>query len=787
MASRVIGITGGMGAGKTTLADRLVKKVGATLVSIDTIRRTIGGSDPDHFEALWEKVSESTRTEAQRQVQAAEGLVVLEWARLIEDGYLDMVDGVIVVHCNDIERMARLQGGDLSNAQIDARLKRQMPTSEIITLLEQYGKPYQLVDTTAGLIDDNIEKAYELCADDYDPATSFCLFRIPRHGGRVIWEITNTCNYGCRYCIFSSTSRPQADELSTAKIYETIDGLKECGFTHLKITGGEPFTRPDLMDILKYARQQNFRTDLSTNAAFITAEVVQELASLKLDMVHVSLDGHTQELQEAIRGKRTYTPTINGLKHLVDNGIYVRIGCVLYRNNQNEMRAITEFCFELGCNEVIYSLMEPVGRMRNRPAMLCDRPISEMKAEIEALRAEFSGRIKVNGNFAETVKEGCGACPGGERFLFIDHKGRISPCTWVAERRPTYIAEKTLHDHTLREILEDRENTSFRHLVTGLTRSGLDRCPMQIVPQFAEAEFIASLFEGDLIANLQRGGRYSKASPVYAFATENIGGYLNFLDFSGKDVLTVGASGDQLINVCMAGAKSVVNFDVNLLAKYMAELKLAALHTFGISEFQNFLLLMEHDRYQICRDGLSLSARYFFDSAYKFFNMDGSAMRHSALFRKQQSGERIALNNPYLANIDAYAKAQTACHKLEVKWNTLTAEEMAQTEDSYDTILLSNLSDYAHHMYDSDYLEEFRSKIVTPMAKRLRPGGQMILGYVFDAYNMNGSNVRSRINDSEARHKAFGHYADGVYTEIEIQSAWEDNNKDIILLWEKKA
>ena len=35
----------------------------------------------------------------------------------------------------------------------------------------------------------------------------FCLFRIPENGGRVLWEITNTCNYNCSYCIFSSETK----------------------------------------------------------------------------------------------------------------------------------------------------------------------------------------------------------------------------------------------------------------------------------------------------------------------------------------------------------------------------------------------------------------------------------------------------------------------------------------------------------------------------------------------------------------------------------------------------
>ena len=72
--------------------------------------------------------------------------------------------------------------------------------------------------------------------DEFDPQTSLCLFRIPKKTGRVIWEVTNTCNYGCRYCIFSSTSRLHKDELDTQKVFEVIDQLQDNGFTQVKIS-----------------------------------------------------------------------------------------------------------------------------------------------------------------------------------------------------------------------------------------------------------------------------------------------------------------------------------------------------------------------------------------------------------------------------------------------------------------------------------------------------------------------------------------------------------------------
>lgn len=138
----------------------------------------------------------------------------------------------------------------------------------------------------------------------------FCLFRIPENGGRVLWEITNTCNYYCSYCIFSSEAKKYEDELTTDEVKRTIKDLKENNFTYIKFTGGEPFTRKDMTEILKYASELGFDMDISTNASLITDEIAKELKNIKFPMVHVSLDGHDKETHEYVRGKNTFERTL---------------------------------------------------------------------------------------------------------------------------------------------------------------------------------------------------------------------------------------------------------------------------------------------------------------------------------------------------------------------------------------------------------------------------------------------------------------------------------------------
>jgi MoaA/NifB/PqqE/SkfB family radical SAM enzyme len=292
---------------------------------------------------------------------------------------------------------------------------------------------------------------------------SFCLFRIPEVGKRAIWQISNVCNYNCSYCIFASGSKRIEGELNTDQALKTVDQLYDLGYTHLKITGGEPFIRKDLGDIIKRAKSYGMNVDVSTNASLITKEKALNMAKAGLDMMHVSLDGHTKELQENLRGDKTYQRTLDGLKCLTDAKIYTRIGTVIYRDNDTKLKEIIEFSYNRGADEIAISIMEPSGRIAGDDTLKTKRSLEDMCSEIELLKEEFEGRIKVHYNFKTEVDGNCinnfknnnnnTLCPGGDKFIYIDNFGRVAPCTWVVENDPSYYSMSTLKTKSLKEIL----------------------------------------------------------------------------------------------------------------------------------------------------------------------------------------------------------------------------------------------------------------------------------------------------------------------------------------------
>ena len=77
-------------------------------------------------------------------------------------------------------------------------------------------------------------------------------------------------------------------------------------------------------------------------------------------------------------------------------------------------------------------------------------------------------------------------------------------------------------------------------------------------------------------------------SKIYTFTTENISGYIDYFDFNNRSLLTVGSSGDQILNAYFNGAKDITLFDINEYAMYYVYLKIAAIMILNYEEFTLF-------------------------------------------------------------------------------------------------------------------------------------------------------------------------------------------------------
>ncbi|MGH8263540.1 MAG: radical SAM protein, partial [Steroidobacteraceae bacterium] len=112
----------------------------------------------------------------------------------------------------------------------------------------------------------------------------------PRHNPLgLLAELTHRCPLGCPYCSNPLALDAREDELDAAtwaRIFREAAGL---GVLQVHLSGGEPGTRRDLVDIMAAAHEAGLYTNLITSAVGITNRTLQKLADAGLDHVQISI------------------------------------------------------------------------------------------------------------------------------------------------------------------------------------------------------------------------------------------------------------------------------------------------------------------------------------------------------------------------------------------------------------------------------------------------------------------------------------------------------------------
>lgn len=136
------------------------------------------------------------------------------------------------------------------------------------------------------------------------PANFFknALFNRKIHPNYIRLELTHKCNLNCIMCpAFLRTPRAGENELELDEIKKIIDELS--GYApkpYVSVSGGEPFLRRDIFEILKYLEARGLKYKVLTNATTLFPGVADRLKELSPDIFQVSLDG-PQQIHDRIR------------------------------------------------------------------------------------------------------------------------------------------------------------------------------------------------------------------------------------------------------------------------------------------------------------------------------------------------------------------------------------------------------------------------------------------------------------------------------------------------------
>lgn len=151
-------------------------------------------------------------------------------------------------------------------------------------------------------------------------------------------SVTDRCNLRCFYCMPATGVKyvPRAETLSYEEMLALLEILAGMGVRKLRITGGEPFVKKDLIGFLaKASRIQGIEKLSITTNGVLTEPYVQQLKDIGIDSVNLSLDTLDRHRFHQITRRDELPKVMHCLEALLEAGLDTKINMVVMEG-QNE-------------------------------------------------------------------------------------------------------------------------------------------------------------------------------------------------------------------------------------------------------------------------------------------------------------------------------------------------------------------------------------------------------------------------------------------------------------------
>jgi AdoMet-dependent heme synthase len=198
--------------------------------------------------------------------------------------------------------------------------------------------------------------------------------RVPRHDVAarpflVIWEATRACPLACRHCRAEATPDRDPAELTTAEATAMMRQVADFGRPPplLVITGGDPFQRPDLFDLVRAGTGAGLRVAVAPSGTpTLNPASLRALHAAGAVALSLSLDGSTAAIHDGFRRvDQVYEWTLRAWQAARDTGLKVQINTTVARHNLTDLPNIVHLVAEYGAMTWSAFLLVPMGRGRD--------------------------------------------------------------------------------------------------------------------------------------------------------------------------------------------------------------------------------------------------------------------------------------------------------------------------------------------------------------------------------------------------------------------------------------
>ncbi len=255
---------------------------------------------------------------------------------------------------------------------------------------------------------------------------------------RISLTASARCNYRCVFCHMEGINENFETLMTSEEIARIVRVLVPFGIDRVKLTGGEPMLRSDILEIVRLVEETGIRELSMTTNGTRLRELAHQLKREGLDRVNVSLHTLRPDRYREITKADKHAEVVEAIRTAVEAGLTpVKINVTLLKGvNDDEIEDLIEFTAGLGAENATLQLIELIDFNREFYEKF-HLPLPEIeerlrRRSLSVIKRQMQGRnqyLLSNGVRVELVTpmDNCEFCAANNRMR-ITYDGKFKPC-----------------------------------------------------------------------------------------------------------------------------------------------------------------------------------------------------------------------------------------------------------------------------------------------------------------------------------------------------------------------
>jgi MoaA/NifB/PqqE/SkfB family radical SAM enzyme len=251
------------------------------------------------------------------------------------------------------------------------------------------------------------------------------------------FAITYKCNSCCKMCkiweIYKKNPQLEKEELNLSQIKNAFRNLTH-NLRNIVITGGEPFLRDDLKDIILYFQEKFAKAKITIITNGLLKNKILDFATAHRDIHYmISIDGYDKKSYKRQRGIDKFDEVVETFKRLRSIGVNVGVSSTITSSNYHDFWRIVNFLKTIG--DGVLCLESSSDIYYHNKKIKLDKNIAYFFNSISKMRLRMGDYVNwfFYGKVVDYIKNNrmILPCYALQRSIFIDPYGNVFPCIFM--------------------------------------------------------------------------------------------------------------------------------------------------------------------------------------------------------------------------------------------------------------------------------------------------------------------------------------------------------------------